>query len=502
MAVPGLTSLLPPIRETAAMLLFERLPDSIFAPLASANRRRYWAMLCYLHERYFGPNAPLPPSNGFNMTEIVHAIEDELLTQDAWDSEDGEAKDEPETPLGIRANIVFTRLRDTGWLRVEQYARDQMVTMRPIVSKFLDELVAFAETGPVFVSGKIRSIDLNIQQVVEGNADGATLTEAAEQARHLLEHIRNTGTNIRDLMKDLNMVESTAAYVHRFFNDYVERVFIGDYRELRTREHPLSRRPQILRAVEEIASSEVHRKRLVAWYEAKRCVGNTDRAQRLFQKDLDRISDLRKIDEYLDRLDDEIRRANKRALAYLDYRLRSLRPVDHLVRQCIAAADAARLPKLGDPFAAGEMMSGERLAEPRKLAKRVETSNLRRQVPSEAEIARAHTMLRAREARTVTSPKLTEFVRATLGNQGIITNDAIPLASVADIRAYQTLASVGLAMSANSRRLQLTAMVMARGFRVRKLDAPETEGKYISSVPFMVETRDGAGKNRKSGEKE
>jgi len=274
MAVPGLTSLLPPIRETAAMLLFERLPDSIFAPLASTNRRRYWAMLCYLHERYFGPNAPLPPSNGFNMTEIVHAIEDELLTQDAWDSEEGEAQDEPETPLAIRANGVFSRLRDTGWLRVEQFARDQMVTMRPIVSKFLDELVAFAETGPVFVSGKIRSIDLNIQQVVEGKADGATLTEAAEQARHLLEHIRNTGTNIRDLMKDLNMVESTAAYVHRFFNDYVERVFIGDYRELRTREHPLSRRPQILRAVEEIASSEVHRKRLVAWYEAKRCVGN------------------------------------------------------------------------------------------------------------------------------------------------------------------------------------------------------------------------------------
>jgi hypothetical protein len=251
--------------------------------------------------------------------------------------------------------------------------------------------------------------------------------------------------------------------------------------------------------VEEIASSEVHRKRLVAWYEAKRCVGNPDRAQRLFQKDLDRISDLRKIDEYLDRLDDEIRRANKRALAYLDYRLRSLRPVDHLVRQCIATAAAARLPKLGDPFGAGEMMSGERLAEPRKLAKRVEPSNLRRQVPSEAEIARAHTMLRAREARTVTSPKLAEFVRATLGNKGSITNEAIPIASVADIRAYQTLASVGLAMSANSRRLQLSAMTMARGFRVRNLDAPETEGKYISSVPFVVETRDVAGKNRKSG---
>lgn len=45
--------------------LFTRLPDRLFAPLASPNRFQYWSLLCVLHAKRFGPEAPLPPSTGF-----------------------------------------------------------------------------------------------------------------------------------------------------------------------------------------------------------------------------------------------------------------------------------------------------------------------------------------------------------------------------------------------------------------------------------------------------
>ena len=140
-----------------------------------------------------------------------------------------------------------------------------MVTMRPAVAQFMDRLVEFAQTGPVFVSGKVRSIDLNLQAVKRNEANGESLVEAAQQARQLLEYVRNTGTNVRDLMDSLSAETTTKAYVKRFFADYVQRVFIADYRELRTRDHPLSRRPQILRTVNEIQSSAEQRKRLLTW---------------------------------------------------------------------------------------------------------------------------------------------------------------------------------------------------------------------------------------------
>lgn len=470
--------------NSAATLLFERLPDRLFAPLASTNRHRYWALLCRLHEKRFGPDAPLPPSHGFAVRDLIQDIEDELLTQDLWENEDDYT---PETPIAIRANAVFNRLSDSGWFRLERHGVEKKVTMRPTVSQFLTVLVSFAETGPVFVSGKIRSIDLNIQQVAEGKADGDTLAETAEQARNLLEHVRNTGTNIRDIMDSLSAEITTAQYVQRFFNDYIEQVFIGDYRELRTREHPLSRRPQILRTVEELYGSEHHRERLLAWYEVKRCSGDRRKAEQLFERDIHRLFELRRIDEYLDRLDDEIRRANRRALAFLDYRLRSLRPVDHMVKRAISAALSGQLPVLGDPFPSGEMVSGDRLAEPRKQTDRPVPSSLRRQVPSDAQLAKAHVMLRAREVRSITPPKLAEYVLQQLNGQERITSDELVLDSIADVRSYQTLATVGLVMSANSRRLRLSAMTVARGFRIRMDEAPEAPGTTISGRPFAIE---------------
>ncbi|WP_153114983.1 Wadjet anti-phage system protein JetA family protein [Rhodocyclus tenuis] len=423
------------------------------------------------------------------MREISQDIEDELLTQDVWEAEDGHS---PETPISIRAAQVFHRFEESGWFRLEKHGVEKRVTMRPTVNQFLTILVSFAETGPVFLSGKIRSIDLNIQQVIEGKADGDTLSETAEQARHLLEHVRNTGTNIRDIMEALARATTTAEYVRRFFSDYIEQVFIGDYRELRTKEHPLSRRQQIIRAVEELSSSEAHRARLIAWYETKRCSGDRQKAGILFDKDIHRLLELNRIDEYLDRLDDEIRRANRRALAYLDYRLRSLRPIDNLVKQAIVEALAGNLPAISDPFPPGEMISGDRLAEPRKSVDRAPPSSLRRERPSDAQVARAHVMLRAREARSVTPLTLAEFVVGRLAGADKVSSGRLALNSIGDVRAYQALAGLGLAMSSDSRRLQLSASVMAKGFRVTLEDDSEPEQALIAGRSFTVERRKAA----------
>ncbi len=494
MAVPGIIISPQRVMGTAATLLFERLPDGLFKPLSSANRHKYWALLCHLHEKRFGPNAPLPPSRGFSSREIIQDIEDEILTQNAWELEDSET---PETPINIRAIGVFNRFLDSGWFRKERHGVDHRVTMAPAVSQFLTVLVLFAETGPVFVSGKIRSIDFNIQQIIQGNAGGDTLSETADQARNLLEHVRNTGTNIRDIMEALGTEATTAHYVRRFFGEYIERVFIGDYRELRTKEHPLSRRAQILRALDEIHSSDEHRERLVSWYQAKRCAGDRRKAEEFFEKDIYRIGDLKRIDEYLDRLDDEIRRANRRALAFLDYRLRSLRPIDHMIKDAITAALAGKLPELGNPFPAGEMISSERLAEPRKIVERPAPSSLRRQVPSDEERARAELTRRARERRSMSPLKLTRYVAQKLGEDEQITSGELDLKSVEDVRAYQALATIGFAMSSKSRRLQATVRTMAKGFDVQQLPTNDPEGTLIIGRPFIVKRRKIQGKPQK-----
>src|SRR5690606_41079482 len=49
----------------------------------------------------------------------------------------------------------------------------------------------------------------------------------------------------------------------------------------------------------------------------------------------DLLEDLNRVEEYLERLDDEVRSAIKRALIVLQYRLQSIRPIDDLLRNAI-----------------------------------------------------------------------------------------------------------------------------------------------------------------------
>lgn len=62
--------------------------------------------------------------------------------------------------------------------------------MAPPVSQMLNLLIDYAEKDPVFVSGKISSIDALITKVLRENGGGDLFREAAEQCRNLLIYIR------------------------------------------------------------------------------------------------------------------------------------------------------------------------------------------------------------------------------------------------------------------------------------------------------------------------
>ncbi|MEJ8852643.1 Wadjet anti-phage system protein JetA family protein [Variovorax rhizosphaerae] len=464
--------------------LFKRLPDRLFAPLASANRLQYWSLLCALHAKRFGPEAPLPPSRGFLMREITADIAEELQYQD-W-APDGDDVT-PATPLAIRANMVFNRLREAEWIRVERVGVREMVTMAPAVAHFMNRLVEFAHTGPEFVSGKIRSVEANLKLLLEESTDGSSLQEAARQSRALLEQVRIAGTNVRDLMLEIGRVDATGEFVRRFFDDYVERMFIGDYKELRIREHPLARRQEILRLAAHVQQTPAVRVRLIQWYLEKQAGRDPMRAEAMFERDIQKVEDLRRIDEYLDRLDDEIRRANKLALAYLDYRLRAARPLDELIGQAIEAvvthgSEAAAL----SPFAPGECIAGERLVSPRVENKRAPPSSLRKQVMSPEQEARARLALMARDRRTMSLPKLAAFVRQQLGEGDSMPSLALQVDSIESVRALQVLCTVAAANATSSKLLRANARAMSSGFTTVRMEGEEDQSKGISHLPFVI----------------
>jgi hypothetical protein len=196
-------------------------------------------------------------------------------------------------------------------------------------------------------------------------------------------------------METLTPDLTTADYAKTFFTSYIEEIFIGDYKELRTKDHPLSRRMNILEQVELLATSTIIRTKVLTWYTTKRGKGDEVLAAKLFERDLDRLRELTRIDEYLARLDMEIRRANRRALAFLDYRIRSLRPLDELIDAAISAT-LTRTEETTTSFASGFMLIPEGLAEPRRIKERTPSDSLRKTLPSERDIIRIRLMMKAR----------------------------------------------------------------------------------------------------------
>jgi hypothetical protein len=228
---------------------------------------------------------------------------------------------------------------------------------------------------------------------------------------------------------------------------------------------------------------------LIGWYAQYFANGSRTDAETMMERDLARVCELSRIEEYLDRLDEELRRANRKALAVLDYRIRSVRPLDALIQSAIA--NVKMLPDRGIPavLAPGAMMAGTRLFEPRVAKERHRPAPLKKPVFSPREIALARLMQRARDARMVTPVSLSAYVARALDGGGAAPSDVLPLSSIEDLRAYQTLQTVAMAQGSGSVRLASNSRLLARTFDAVPTGRDEIPHPYFSGRPFLVRPR-------------
>ncbi|MFT3754788.1 MAG: DUF5716 family protein [Pseudoxanthomonas sp.] len=464
--------------------LFSVVPSGLFGPLASANRAHYWLLLCRLFDEFFGPDAPLPPSHGFARREIVAAIERYLLSDDPWEDEEGQT---PDTPLVTRANNIHDRFRQAGWLRQEKVGAREMVSMVPAVHTLLSTLIEFAEHPPSFVASSVRTIELQLQQVIEGKASGDMLDKAADEARRLLVSLSSMSLQVRDLMPELSKAETTAQFARQWFERYVGQFFIGDYADLHKADHPLARRSSILSMAQQVETTAL-RDGVLDWYREHVTGGDGERADVRLQRSLRRLRELERIDEYLGRLDDDIRQANRRALAFLDYRLRAPDKLDVLLRRAIAGAMTALEDELRLPVAPDALMDESQLRSPRRKPQPIPRSANIVQPPTPEQLARLSLLRRMKRARLVTAEDMARYVGRHLPASGSLDSERLGIASIEDLRAYQALLTLALrSHRIGGLRRDDPLGRLLRGFRVELTDASEaTDNGYLRAPRFVI----------------
>lgn len=472
--------------------IFDRLPADLFRPLASENRERMWELLVRLHDVFFGPDATLPPEDGFPHRTVTLEIERHLFSTPKW-TEEAQAGAET-TPQG-RANQYLDRLIDSGWLRQERIGVRNFIVMPPVVQKVLELLQQFAEENAPLVGGKVQVIYNNllaIERDPEGQAHA--LPETAKQARALVASLAGIGVRVREVMERLATEESAGKFVAAFFRDYISELYIRDYHDMRTQNHPLRHRHDIVRIAYRFRDEPTLRRTMMDAY--TRLFGSRleNEPEALFERDISRLLKFQDVQSYLDRVDDSVSRATRQALSYLRYKLRSHDRIEVVISNTIAlltSPERAGDAEVPTPFAPGLLFSEDRLRPPARIVEDIRPPVMRRQVLSPEQRARAELWRAMTRARQVTRMQVRQYVHRCLPPGSRVRSDDLPVTEVSDLvmfMAFSRAAFLTQTLSPTALR-HVPLMTTFHGLTFRVEVGEITETPYIRVPRFFVERK-------------
>lgn len=467
------------------MNLFDRLPSGLFAPLTGRNSRRAWELICRLGSDYFGPDALPPYADGYLHDQITKEIERFLLDQ-RWERDDGQ----PEaTPLNIQANMLLRRLVECGWLVEDRVGARMFVSMRPVVSRFFETLRQFAEEGPQLIGGNVQMVHnqllgaaQNPRQQVQG------FMSAAAMCLRSINALNATTLRARDLMKDLTQEHDTPVFVRRFFGEHIAELYVRDFQDLRTENHPLRLRWDIIELVRKITTEEPARTQLLAGYGDLAKPGED--ASQMLERDISRFDRLLDVEDFLARLDHVMEQATQRALAYLGYRLKATGRIEALIADCIYAIDRTQAqdrPILGNLMPPSLLACDARLRLPAPPPPKPQRRPMRKRemtVPERAMLMLRREMTAHRDG----SPRaMQRYVQTLMPDGGELAAHDLPTSKVEDAVAHLVLVRLG-AMSRNNPKAYATNPLLHRlGFEV-SLGSPgeRAETELYETAAFTV----------------
>ena len=231
------------------MSIFDVLPDELFKPLASLNRRFYADLLLSLHEKTFSLSAEAP-----RRAEVIHEISDFTIR---WEMTNGAADDEElKTSKEDRARTIYQRLRDTGWLIEHKDRYLKLVDLDPDASGLLHVLSSIkrgeARTYGGAVVGVLSALESAASKPSERSEN---IRNAIVISLDFLAHMRMVSVSLRKVEERIVRQNTIREIFKSFFEEFVQKHLISDYKTLHTRNNPFRFRMKIIEQCRAMSSS-------------------------------------------------------------------------------------------------------------------------------------------------------------------------------------------------------------------------------------------------------
>ncbi|WP_244644304.1 Wadjet anti-phage system protein JetA family protein [Azorhizobium oxalatiphilum] len=216
-----------------------------------------------------------------------------------------------------RARHIYRRLVATGWLEPTSYGVKVTVDMPAASMRLAEFLTGLREGVSDQLGGLIIQVKNELEAVhVNARENALGLHKAARDAASFGRYLRSVLSALRDIDKQILFSDSIGMRLRFYFEDFVERILLQDYRAITTSAHPYRFRHRIFTRLDALEDSSVDVANLAQAYLEARLAPDLPAAK---DQVFDDLSTIRRV---FDRIEDVFDRIQQHR-ARLETRLRN-----------------------------------------------------------------------------------------------------------------------------------------------------------------------------------
>lgn len=438
------------------MPLFDKIPEKIFRPLAAGNRRFYADLLLHLYDHTFAAIGDTP-----RKTDVIAEIGDFM---DQYSREHGPlvAEEVDLSPQEFRRLQREAEGQDTERYRTFNYLTDSgwLVEMRDRFRKLVDlapEGRLLLREFQKIITGDTRSYGGAVLNVL-GQLDAAVahpddrsecIFNAWAYARDFSHHLRTIAAQMRRVEEHVLAQEGLRALFCTFFDEFVSKMLIADYKTLKTKNNPFRFRHQIIERVGDIESDALLTSRLGHAYVREGRAGDIADAEARIRRELQDVYHVfDTIDRQLDVIGETQIRIERKIHTIVRYMDRHDGGAIDRATRAIRNLGATSLPLdaevVMDPniLLLAPLLGGDILYTQRQSRREIERSRYR-EVPMDPALEAFRQAKLEYARRVAVSPqRVRDFLAKVLAGRDSILGSEIEVITVDDFIVFQRLRDV------------------------------------------------------------
>ncbi len=301
--------------------LFEKLPSSLFAPLAARNAAFYSEVLLVLFAEAQHHQEPLSRELSITLVMDVFEMMEEIDVSADLEEEENVLNFESQSDTRSRAGTVLRYLTRCQWLHEEVQGDFSVAYTLPdyafrVLSTFHD--ITTNTKAPL--QGLICTIHDLLQAAVREGDDLIRISQAHRETQHLLNALKELQHNIGVHIEAILHQTVPHLILEQAFGVYLHEITRRAYHELRTTDHVSRFRPGINAALMELSKRDYY-----SITEAKERQNGQARWEQDAQRILEQLQDIR---DQFDRLDGLLHAIDSRHSQFFESAIRS---VEHML---------------------------------------------------------------------------------------------------------------------------------------------------------------------------